>query len=1190
MPAYPGWSANTDDLFFSRHKNGLAVEYMPRNSPQYHEFKEFHQRLWERRWRKLTTDHIQVVSAFAEETALMRHSLVLFADYSDKKEQRVRKKITEDRSNLPIAPFKEAIVQNLRAHRVILVAGDTGCGKSTQVPQFLLEAGFRHIACTQPRRIACYSLAKRVAYETLNVYGSEIAYQVRFQGNKSRRTRILFLTEGLLLRQFGADPNLSQYDVIIVDEVHERHIMGDFLLGILKQLLDKRKDLHVVLMSATINAELFAKYFDAPTIQVPGRLYEVKVQYRPIKDDDQNLVDEQKYLQRQKLEVKQSVPSRAEKINPEPYLRIMQEIDHKIPETERGDMLIFMSGINEIQSLVDELTVYAHNSKRWIVLRLHSTLSVDEQDKVFDIPQETMRKCIVSSNIAETSVTIDGIRFIIDSGKVKELVHEPNTNMSRLSEFWISKSSAIQRTGRAGRTGPGTCYRLYSDNEFNHLNDFPVPEIHRAPLEPVVMELKALDMGDPREFHFIETLGALNQDENITPIGRVLAVLPVDAILGKMMIMATMFALVEPVLITAAAMSVQSPFIRLPANPNADIVKNRAELASEHGDPFTVLNLWRAWLDIKSSRNESSRKWCKRHGVEEQRLYEMTKLKSQFQSILHDYLPSDPVDSDDGMDIFETDQQRGSDRLKQQKLLRRERQKQSRAKRRRVLTLKDQDDEDVEGENPGDMDIHDLEFTVTNDVDSLRSASSKGTRKKDIALLKFIICSGLYPQFASGDEHNPYRKSNELIFHTQNKKFLSIHPSSVFTASPEWVQGLDRKVRQDDESLEQSLHHELICYLQLLETNKPYLLNLTRVPGDVTLSNVDCPNHYLSLSFAGVHMLLLLARNIDTNADCSVLVIDNFYIVKFRTAPVSQHVLLLMHELRQFLKNSIEARIGRDGLQSSTSASVVSDECPYTPPDLLPADTPKCIISIAQSTSEAVTSNTIPWKMHSEKSLLRTLAAKLSDFLMTSISCEFRMAKASELLKIFPTQVPASQEERESMEDYHIPKAWERFYETLNRQSLVEKTGNVINEYLRYASLNVESCAVRLPPSTQSSTRAQQPHFPQDIGDDERIYWFCENCSKVFDFTRQHIVKHWVRCGEKQEDAIHSEDEADNSNKEAVGDGQRLLEDTEQQTASKTSLSNARQRKVQHCAYCGQDIEGGPIARLKHERACVQRP
>ncbi|KAF1741962.1 hypothetical protein MXB_5724, partial [Myxobolus squamalis] len=322
------------------------------------------------------------------------------------------KKIKKFQNDLPIANFKEQILYLLKTHPVVIIAGDTGCGKSTQVPQFLLHAGYTNICCTQPRRIACISLAKRVSFETLNEFGHDVAYHVRFDTNKLANTKILFLTEGLLLRQFQVDPQLSAYNVIIVDEVHERHLNSDFLLGILKCLLNQRGDLKIILMSATINANLFSSYFGhAPLIQVPGRLHPIVLEYIP-----------------------EFAKEKSNKFDPIPYVRVLQMIDQKYPADQGGDLLIFLNGVKEINQVIDAAVKYAETNKHWIV---------------FDYPPDGVRKCIVSTNIAETSLTIDGIRFVCDSGKVNEMAYDPAIKLKKLVEIWISKSSAEQRKGRA---------------------------------------------------------------------------------------------------------------------------------------------------------------------------------------------------------------------------------------------------------------------------------------------------------------------------------------------------------------------------------------------------------------------------------------------------------------------------------------------------------------------------------------------------------------------------------------------------------------------------------------------------------------------------------------------------------------------------------------------------------------------
>ncbi|KAI8375433.1 P-loop containing nucleoside triphosphate hydrolase protein [Blakeslea trispora] len=886
------WTEETDELFFSRRNLGLASWYIPIGSPIYYEFEGFYNKLKEsiskgKTLRSYTKS--DRMSLIRQEGESIRHALVLFYDFQKKKQANLKKKIEETKASLPVTPYARAIVETLRKNRVLLVAGDTGCGKSTQVPQILMNAGFDRIACTQPRRIACSSLARRVSYETLNEYGSKIGYQVRFEKNKTSKTRVLFLTEGLLLRQYASDNMLSMYDVIVVDEVHERHMMGDFLLALLKKALAQRNDLYVVLMSATINAELFAQYFDAPTLIIPGKMYSVKIHYWPQGEDDKNLVDEAAYRKRQSDIVKRSIASRSQPIKADPYMKVLDYIDQSVSSDERGDLLIFMPGINEIVSLAEDLTAHTQKSKKWIILMLHSSLTVEEQEKVFDSPPEGVRKCIISSNIAETSITIDGIRFIIDSGKVKEMNHDPSSKVSRLSEFWVSKASAKQRTGRAGRTGPGECFRFYSENEFNHLHDFAIPEIQREALDPLLLQIKYMELGNPRQFDYIEApsmdsinasmdflynLGAVDEEENLLGLGSVLAKLPIDAIVGKMLLLGVVFDVVDPVLTIAAGMSLQSPFSRITQNSSREHLENRGRFDSKHGDPFTLLNLWEKWIETKGSKT-SSRKWCKQHMVEEHRLYEISKMKRQFERILTDFQPGllQTMNQDDKHMPEEETSQPSRNAMRER--LRREKYDQRSNKKRRILntgTL-DNDGSSEEGD-----DIRDLEFSLMNNVSHLKSRASS-LSEKEIQMVKLILCSSLYPQLAIGDEHNYYRKSNEIVFHVPAKSFISIHPSSVIASHPEWVQGYDRNVRKDDKTVEESLNYQLLCYLQLLETNKPFLVNITRVPG--------------------IHALLLFGKTIDINFDCSVLVIDSYFMIQFRTTQVAEYVLYLIWELRR---------------------------------------------------------------------------------------------------------------------------------------------------------------------------------------------------------------------------------------------------------------------------------------------------
>ncbi|OWF54057.1 probable ATP-dependent RNA helicase DHX34 isoform X1 [Mizuhopecten yessoensis] len=815
-----------------------------------------------------------------------RSILLHYIDFIQKQKFNKLKKIKKDQENLPIFQYRQRILDMVNQHQVIVVAGDTGCGKSTQVPQYLMAGGFTNIACTQPRRIACISLSKRVGYETLNEYGSEVAYQVRFEKTKTRFTRILFLTEGLLLRQMTSDPHLKQYSVIVIDEVHERHIHTDFLLGILKCMLRHRDDIKLILMSATINIHLFSGYFDdAPVVKVPGRLYPIQLEYCPIRRDEVN--------------------SRAERLDPSPYLRVMQKIDHKCPENERGDLLIFLSGMTEIMTVVEAAKIYAEKTKKWIILPLHSSLSISEQDKVFDIAPEGVRKCIISTNIAETSVTIDGVRFIADSGKVKEMNFDPKYKMQKLQEFWISRASAEQRKGRAGRTGPGVCYRLYEEKDYDEFQEFATPEIQRVPLDSLVLQMISMGLPDARKFPFLEApemssiensiiflkeQGALRGDETLTPIGQMLSRLPVDVVIGKMLIMGSIFHITDPVLSIAAAMSVQSPFTSK-AHSDHDAISARKPLESEHGDPFTLLNAFDEWIQVKAD-GRGTRKWCKRRALEEQRFYEMTKLKDQFKQLLRDH---NLLDNTAQSERFYTSDERRKQHANRKRLGQLKRENANESKRRKVLKLEDGDytisdgEEDDKGE-----DIKDLEFRLSHDIDKLHETSNKNRNfsRRDVNLLKIILCSGLYPQVAIADDCNSYKSDSEQSFHTKSKPFILLHPTSVFACHPDLLQVEEYKGdTKTPRDLQGKLNHkhQLLTFVSLLETTKPYLMNTMRVPALQTTT--------------------LFSNFIDTNSDCTRLVCDGWLEIRFPDEESAQHIMSSVIQLRATWQNLLTLRL-----------------------------------------------------------------------------------------------------------------------------------------------------------------------------------------------------------------------------------------------------------------------------------------
>ncbi|XP_048836938.1 probable ATP-dependent RNA helicase DHX34 [Brienomyrus brachyistius] len=837
----------------------------------------------------------------SQEVATCRLALLHYLDFSQKQSFSKLAKLQRERRSLPIFQYRDRIVELVRAHPVVLVAGDTGCGKSTQVPQYLLSAGFSNIGCTQPRRIACISLAKRVSTESLNQYGSKVGYQIRFETTRTVATKLLFLTEGLLLRQIQQDGTLARYQVLLVDEVHERHLHSDFLLGVLRALLQLRPDLRLVLMSATINIQLFSTYFsDAPVLQVPGRLFPIQVIYQPIPPEEQ--------------------PSHSEKLDPRPYLRVLQGIDQRYPLEERGDLLLFLSGVAEISTIMEACQTYATHTRRWIILPLHSTLSLTQQDKVFDIAPPGVRKCIISTNIAETSVTIDGVRFVVDSGKVKEMSFDPKAKMQRLQEFWISRASAEQRKGRAGRTGPGVCYRLYAESDYDAFAPYPVPEIHRVALDSLVLQMKSMGLGDPRSFTFIDPppaasiqtaltyltqQGALDSHGELTPIGRLLAQLPVDVVIGKMLVLGSVFHLLEPVLSLAAALSVQSPFLRSAQN-NPDCTTARQPLSSNLGDPFTLLNAFNAWVQVKGERGAGSRKWCRRRGLEEQRLYEMVNLRRQFKELLGSH---GLLEAESSTPMGQDRQQRRERLGKRRRLhqMKRDHELQETG-RRKVLRMDEGDGEPgssgSEEEGSGrakrdeagashNVDIQDVKFQLRHDVAALRGAAdaSRDLSSSQQALLRLLLCRGLYPQLAVPDEHNATRKDSDQVFHTRSKQGVVIHPTSVFASDPEVLHVPELECEEMGADRGASTKHQLLAFTTLLETNKAYLCNCVRAP---------C-----------LQALLLISSSLDSNADCTRLVADGWLELVLRDSEAALKVLSSALTLRAEWERLLQAQLGQ---------------------------------------------------------------------------------------------------------------------------------------------------------------------------------------------------------------------------------------------------------------------------------------
>lgn len=864
------------------------------------------------------------------------HTIKVYQDFQQKAKFGKLKKLRKVQEELPIAKYREEIVSRLETSRVVLIAGDTGCGKSTQVPQYVMEAGYTKIVCTQPRRIACVSLAKRVAQETLTDYKTTVGYQIRFEKTKCKDTAIVFMTEGLLLRQAAEEDTLKAYDVIILDEIHERHLHGDFLIGIMKCLLHKRGDFKLILMSATINLKLFSDYFaqeDVQVVQVPGRLYPIDIKYHPI--------------------VRDPYEKKRDRFDCTPYLQIVQMIDEKYSSKEKGDLLVFLNGFSEISTLAEAVTEYSQIKRNWIVLQLHSSLSLEEQDKVFDYPPEGVRKCIISTNIAETSVTIDGIRFVIDSGKVNRMTYNTYGGFNKLAETTISQDSAKQRAGRAGRTGPGICHRMYSEEDFKNFEPFTPAEIHLVPLESLMLHMISLGLTDISNFPFLEKPSAKSIEESLeklkfcgalaldrdglylTQLGDALSNLPVDLAIGKMLVMSTVFGNVNSVLALAALLSVQSPLTQT-AYRNLDAQEMRKPLESNHGDPITLLNLYKEWLSVKQQstpvgkhRSENSRTWTKKRCLEEQRFYEVTKLTDQFRDIL---VEANLMPKESEAELSSAERAIRHGELKQLKSMRYKLRNESKSSQRKQLKYEMYEDEEKSNQK---LDLRDVEFRITNDFKRLQRLLDETTADsyKDLMLLKLILTSGLYPQIAVEDEFNSSKTVADRLYHTKNKNYVFLRPTSFFATNPEILE-----LHNDDIEVPPpgyfskrpvSRKHQVLVYQSILETKKVYLMNVMRMPA--------------------LQTLLLFSKTIGTNSTLTKMIFDDFLAVDVPYYGQGKTVLLRALQLRKKWTEKLGERLNDPGLSSRVNKEEIfyfvedlvkfmSTEVSYNVKRLLPAD------------------------------------------------------------------------------------------------------------------------------------------------------------------------------------------------------------------------------------------------------------
>ncbi|MEU2618911.1 ATP-dependent RNA helicase HrpA [Streptomyces sp. NPDC007157] len=530
---------------------------------------------------------------------------------------------------LPVSQKKDEIAEAIRDHQVVIVAGETGSGKTTQIPKICLELGRGvrgMIGHTQPRRIAARTVAERVAEELRTPLGEAVGWKVRFTDQVNPdATFVKLMTDGILLAEIQTDRELRAYDTIIIDEAHERSLNIDFLLGYLAQLLPKRPDLKVVITSATIDPERFSRHFgDAPIVEVSGRTYPVEVRYRPLLEED------------------------AEDADRDQITAICDAVE-ELQTEGKGDILVFLSGEREIRDTADALE--KKNYRFTEVLPLYARLSHAEQHRVFQ--PHTGRRIVLATNVAETSLTVPGIKYVIDPGFARISRYSHRTKVQRLPIEPISQASANQRKGRCGRTSDGVCIRLYDEDDFLARPEFTDAEILRTNLASVILQMTAAGLGDIEKFPFIDPpdhrnirdgvqllqeLGALNPDEKdtrkrLTDSGRKLAQLPVDPRLARMVLEADKNGCVREVMVIAAALSIQDPRER-PADKQTQADQQHARFRDETSDFLAFLNLWKYIREQQRERGSSSfRRMCKQEFLNFLRIREWQDIYTQLRTV-----------------------------------------------------------------------------------------------------------------------------------------------------------------------------------------------------------------------------------------------------------------------------------------------------------------------------------------------------------------------------------------------------------------------------------------------------------------------------------------------------------------------------------------------------------------------------
>ncbi|XVE94165.1 hypothetical protein REPUB_Repub01dG0258300 [Reevesia pubescens] len=784
-------------------------------------------------------------------------SLYLRQEVEKRKRTQKYKEMLKTRAALPIAGLKNDILQLLKENNVLVVCGETGSGKTTQVPQFILDdmiesghGGYCNIICTQPRRIAAISVAERVADERCEPSpgsnGSLVGYQVRLDNARNEKTKLLFCTTGILLRKLAGDKSLTGVSHIIVDEVHERSLLGDFLLIVLKNLIEKQSahttpKLKVILMSATVDSDLFSRYFGlCPVITAQGRTHPVttcflediyeSINYHLASDSpaslryessgknmsgpvnnrrgkknlvlsgwgDDSLLSEDyvnpHYNSSSYQSYSEQTQQNLKRLNEDliDYDLLEDLICHVDETCDEGAILIFLPGVVEIHTLLDRLGAsyrFGGPSSDWL-LPLHSSIASTEQKKVFQNPPEGIRKVIIATNIAETSITIDDVVYVIDCGKHKENRYNPQKKLSSMVEDWISRANAKQRRGRAGRVKPGICFCLYTRHRFEKLmRPYQVPEMLRMPLVELCLQIKLLSLGHIKPFlskaleppkeeamnsaiSLLYEVGAVEGDEDLTPLGHHLAKLPVDVLIGKMLLYGGIFGCLSPILSISAFLSYKSPFL-YPKDEKQNVERAKLALLSDkldessdqndadrQSDHLLMMVAYRKWEKVFREKGvQAAHRFCNKYFLSSSVMHMIRDMRIQFGTLLADI----------GFINLPKNYQIG-------------------------------------GRKKDNLDGWFSDYSQPFNMHSHHSA-----------VVKAILCAGLYPNVAAAElgitevalsrlKHSSATKSHPVWY--DGRREVHIHPSSI------------------NSSLK-SFQHPFLVFLEKVETNRVFLRDTT---------------------------------------------------------------------------------------------------------------------------------------------------------------------------------------------------------------------------------------------------------------------------------------------------------------------------------------------------------------------------